>query len=215
MEGPYFSSTATMASIAACSERGPWLAVFACTPADAPLLVTAVCVSARLRLASEGEGEFGAGGSDGGVRVPLAAAMVMDSAVCDARAMGVGEVQRAHARRQGEVGQAPLQTAQHHTRPLQTTLRLHKGPWVADVRAARRMRAGAGSATAQECEVVVGDLLWSAKVRAEGLPRGYAKQSASVQVLHRRSPRVIVVPTTMHKVKRVTASECKSNFHGA
>jgi hypothetical protein len=156
-----------------------------------------------LRLAGESEGELGAGGSDGGVRVPLAAAMVMDSAVCDARAMGVREVQRAHARRQGEVGQAPQQTAQHHTQRRQAIPRLHRGPWAADVRAAGRGRARRAAQQHRNAKSwsVICSGLWagcqSSNFEQKGRARASAaKQGASVQMLRRRSPQVIVEPIT-------------------
>ena len=55
-----------------------------CAAADAPLEST-TAVSACLRLATDGDS--GAVGSEGGVRVPLAAAMVMKGAIRDARAV--------------------------------------------------------------------------------------------------------------------------------
>ncbi|KAF2658132.1 hypothetical protein K491DRAFT_296549 [Lophiostoma macrostomum CBS 122681] len=57
------------------------------------------------------------------------------------------------------------------------------------------MRARRAAQTAQECEVVVGDVLcrlWSSSRMA--LARHAAKQSASVHLLHRPSPRVIISP---------------------
>lgn len=51
----------------------------------APLDKVAFSVSARFRFASDGD--MGAWGSDGGVRVPLVEAMVSDGAVGDAREM--------------------------------------------------------------------------------------------------------------------------------
>jgi hypothetical protein len=57
----------------ACRERVVSFAPSPCAGVDAPLAAMA-WGSASLRF--EAEGELGAGGSDGGVRVPLAAAMV-------------------------------------------------------------------------------------------------------------------------------------------
>jgi len=74
-----------MSASAVCSECAAWFAIFAGADTDAPL-ATCASVSVRFRFASDGDA--GAGGSDGGVRAPLAEAMVMGvRAVRDAGAM--------------------------------------------------------------------------------------------------------------------------------
>lgn len=68
-------------------------AIVPCADGDAPL-GTMARVPVSFRFATDGEA--GAGGSDGGVRVPLAVAMVTTGAVGDARVMPLG-VERASA----------------------------------------------------------------------------------------------------------------------
>lgn len=80
----YLLRTDSTASRTDCSEWLASSAVLVAAAVDAPL-DTIASVSERFRFASDGDA--GAGGSEGGVRVPLAAAMVMMGAVRDAGAM--------------------------------------------------------------------------------------------------------------------------------
>jgi hypothetical protein len=82
----YLLRMESRSSNSACSGRDAPLTSCAGAVLGAPL-GSAASVSVRLRFAGDGDGDEGAAGSVGGVRVPLAVAMVMAGAVRDAGAM--------------------------------------------------------------------------------------------------------------------------------
>lgn len=111
----YLFKTDSMSPSTVCRERLVPFTAFLLT-VDAPLERTAISASERFRLASDGDD--GAGGRDGGVRVPLVAAMmVMEGAVCDAEAMRLIRATRSgpSSRRVRACTLASRQPTQHTT----------------------------------------------------------------------------------------------------